>query len=324
MKVFVEKWHYPQSSFDSYTQKRTRWRKQYRHNLDQLLVDEKHNNDQQYHFLLNEKRFNYFQFFIHFSSNTKFTRPELQKIINEKMLEVEPKTSGSTMLFYTIDSIYVNGEASQHVLAKTWTIFFNLAFVFIDNHTKELFSKRGRNIDKNRNINLIPRSYYTIAFLRDKLNRRNFHLLDIQNNNSTIINVQNWFYAALDDVNWWSDTLKSIYKDNNILQYYTSTKSEIEWNPLAMQTVEQSVDFFTKTLAKRVKEQVWIDKDLILISDLTTNEFFQENFSKRYNKFINGYIVPFTYSKSLDTFDSNWKRSEMNVLTALNHLVKTI
>lgn len=93
-------------------------------------------------FLLDEKRFTYFQFFIHFQTKTKVTRFDIEKIMQEKLTQIGDKTSGYSMLFYTIDSIYVDGEESAYLLAKKGTIFFNLAFVFIDNRTKDLFTKR--------------------------------------------------------------------------------------------------------------------------------------------------------------------------------------
>lgn len=157
--------------------------------------------------------------------------------------------------------------------------------------------------------------------MKEKLHKRNFQLLFLGDHDSTIVSVQNGFYAAMDKVNRGNDMLKRIYKDNNISQYFCNT-TNTNIPHLAQQTIDQSLDFFTKMLAKRLKSQIGTENDLILVSDLTHNGQFQEKFAKRYNEYINGYIVPFTHSKNLETYNTKRKRDEMNILTTLHYHVK--
>lgn len=82
--------------------------------------------------------------------------------------------------------------------------------------------------------------------------------------------------------------------------------------------VLQSVDFFTEMLSKWLMEFITKENDLILISPLTQNSFFQESFNKWYNHYINGYILPFHHSEKLETYGRQWSPDEMNILTFLN------
>lgn len=81
--------------------------------------------------------------------------------------------------------------------------------------------------------------------------------------------------------------LKETYADNNIVDLFYATDDQLDSHPLVKDIVYQSVDFFTQMLAKRLRQYIDQENDLILISSLTKNIFFQKQFNKWYNHFIN-------------------------------------
>ena len=96
--------------------------------------------------------------------------------------------------------------------------------------------------------------------------------------------------------------LKNIYQDNGISQLFCKEKNDSSITAIAEQAINNSVNFFTKMLAKWLSEHIEVGKDIILISDLNNNEFFMAAFSTRYKTFLEGNVLPFRYSDSLETF----------------------
>lgn len=201
MIIYCEKGYYPDSHFTLYKKKKTWNYTSYFDDLNKLLID--HSNDQsvQHYFLLNEKRFAFFKFDIFHHAESTFTIHDLNAIIEDKMLDCQLHAHGTRMLFYTIDTILVDGVANKYILGKKGMLFFRLSLVFIDTPTIELFSKRWENIFKNNNIHIFPRSFYTQQFLKKQLEKQSYHMLDIQSDTSTIISIKNGFYDHIGTVN---------------------------------------------------------------------------------------------------------------------------
>lgn len=112
--------------------------------------------------------------------------------------------------------------------------------------------------------------------------------------------------------------LKEIYKENNVLPYFFKSTAEIEVNEFAKSLVIQSVDFFTETLMRRMKDFVRPGQDLLIASSLISNTYFLERLNEQYKKHTNGFIVPLHHTSDLHTFQRQWESDEIDVLTMLN------
>lgn len=169
-----------------------------------------------------------------------------------------------------------------------------------------------------RSLRVYPDSFFTIDFIKKELGKDSFYVLYMHQSYAKLIHVYNGFYRVVETMNLGVEMLRQIYKDNGIMHFFYTKRDEINAQPLVKDIIMTSVDFFTEMLSKWLGEFITKENDLILISPLTTNSFFQESFNKRYNHYINGFILPFHHSNKLKTFDRNRTPDEMDILTFVN------
>ena len=84
-------------------------------------------------------------------------------------------------------------------------------------------------------------------------------------------------------------------KKNNILSYFYKSDDELQANPVAYS---------------------------IVIAPQLEHHIFRESFTHTYQQLINGYVVPFSITKSLEQYHRTRQPHELDVLTCLNFLHK--
>lgn len=271
-------------------------------------------------FLLDESRFSFFRFDIYLDCPQGFSIQNLHKITAEKIDYIEKKIWVSWLFLSShVDSIFVNWEEKQHMIWEKWSIFFRLYVIYIDYKSlNELDSVYGK-IRENKNIKILPQSFYTTLFLRNNLKRENFFLLYISENSAKIIKISNSFYEWVKTLNLWVNALKQMYKDNWILQYWYKTYEDVQWNSMAENLVVETIEFFSTLFFSRLQEEWYVWQDIFLISPIIKNGHFMEIFNREYRKISDNYIVPFHYSQKLDTFGRQREPEDMDALIYLNH-----
>jgi len=270
-------------------------------------------------FLLDEKRFSFARFDVFKTTERNFTIQDLQWCIKEygDNYKKQHGIIGKKLTSY-IDTIYVNGEEKKFVIGESWDIFFRLYIVYLDRVVLNDFNSIYGNVLANKNISIVPQSFYTLNFLRSSLQKENFMLLEITESHCKVIKEQDWFYHKVDQLNLWIDALKQMFKDNDILDYRNKTYEEIESNNLAKTLVIRTITFFIELLNKRMYQKNLIWSDILVLSPLIKNGHFIEIFNKDYRKYTNNYIVPFHYSDKLEKFNQTRNPQDMHPLIYIN------
>lgn len=270
-------------------------------------------------FLLDESRFSFFRFDIYVDCPEWFSIQQLHEITAKKIDFIEKEQWVSWWFLSTyIDSIFVNWEEKQRMIWESGTIFFRLYIIYVDYHTLNQFDSIYGKIWEQKNIKMLPQSFYTTLFLRNNLKRENFLLLYISENSSKIIKITNSFYEWVKTLNLGIWALKQMYKDNWISQYRYKSYEEVQKNSIVENLVIETIDFFSTLFFSRLEEEWYMGNDIFLISPIVKNAHFMEVFNKKYREYNDNYIVPFHYSDKLDTFGKTWEPEDMDTLIYLN------
>jgi len=273
-----------------------------------------------HYFMLDESRFSFFRFDIFKTYGETFSLKNLDDIIAEKLESIQ-SIGGEKIMTY-IDTIFVDGEEKRFVIGEKWEIFFRLYIIFVDKTTINQFNSSYGNVLLEKNITIIPESFYTLMFLRNNLKKENFVLLYITENYCKAIVIKNGFYHNIEVLNLWISALKQMYKDNSIVQYRYKDYAFIESNQLAKWLIMETLNFYSTLFCKRFFEKNLIWNDVVVVSPITRNVHFIEAFDKEYKKISNNYIVPFHYSDYLSYFDTTWEPEDMDGLILINKEAK--
>lgn len=269
--------------------------------------------------LLDDEYFQICSFDIFHQTQTAFSIQELHAYIEEKAAFAKTQYHiADKCLFHYLDTIYVNWEKSQFLLWKTWILFFRLSFIFIKNQcTSQLRIQRWSLIQQQR-ITIYPHSFCTLDFLQNTLHKDSFYILYMFDSHIKLIHVQKWFYRDCQKMNLGIDMLKQIYKDNGIFEYFFAKKEDVIDQALTLEIIIQSVQFFVHMMCKWMASFIDTNNDLILLSPLSTNPFFQQELIASYKEHINWYILPFHSSPLLKDFWKKRSPDEMDLLVFLN------
>ncbi len=288
----------------------------YEQSVDDILLQEKESEKKKILFL-DEEKFRMYHFDVLIHREQIMAIQDVKTIINEKLLWIyKQHGQNNSFLFYMIEWIFVNWEEKEYIIWEKWQIFFKLSFYFLKPEIQQIYQIKFPTMFSE--IDIYPSSLFTTRFIKKKLQKKSFFLLYIEDNVSKLLHINNGFYRTIENVNMWTNMLKETYADNNIVDLFYATDDQLDSHPLVKDIVYQSVDFFTQMLAKRLRQYIDQENDLILISSLTKNIFFQKQFNKWYNHFINWFILPFSHSNILDTYWRKRESEELNILTFLN------
>jgi len=271
------------------------------------------------HFLLDEDRFSFFRFDISIDKDESMSIHELNKIIMDKcdLVKKEHHATGKKLMTI-IDSIYIDGEEKKHIVGEKGHIFFRLYVIYLNTDIVHRFDSVYGDILQSENISIMPQSMNTALFLRDTLKKDNFLLLYIRENHVKAIKISHGFYDQMYTLNLGIDAVKKMYKDNGISNYRYKDYDFIEKNELAKQLVEETLEFYSEMLCKRLQDNYCSNTDVILISSMTRNGHFLERFNRVYSRLSNNYIVPFHRAQNLDTFNKTRDPEDMDILVTIN------
>ena len=272
----------------------------------------------EHYFLLDETYFYFFRFDIFLNQENELKLNELNEIIQDKKNEIKTRTRDAELINSYIDNIFINWDKKKYVIWEKWEIFFRVYMIYLDKTCLNRFNSVYGDILNKKEINIIPQSLNTLLFLRKNIEKENFLLMYINENNCKMIKVRDWFYESIDILNFGIGSLKQMYKDNGIINYRYKTYEEIENNALAKWLVSETLNFYCELLIKRIFEKNLIWTDLILISSITKNTHFMETFNQKYSRINNNYIVPFHYSTTLETFKKLREPEDMDALILIN------
>ncbi len=267
--------------------------------------------------LLDEDHFDLYTVDLDFCTTDKITVRDIQEIVNERLGYIKSHfKAGGEKLFYLIDNITVDGQTKPYILGEIGTIHATLTFVFLQKRTANIIkSIFGRETSK---IKIYPQSFYTVGYLKKSLHKPQLQLLYIFDEYAKVITLTHGKYTKCERINLGVRMLKDIYKENNVLPFFFKSAAEIDLNEFAKNLVIQSVDFFSETLTRWMKEFVKPGQDLIIASSLLSNKYFLERFNEQYRKTTNGFIVPLHHTSDLHTFQRQRDSDEIDVLTMLN------
>ena len=271
-------------------------------------------------FLLDDQRFTFFSYNIEFNTEKKLTLNDIQSLVQEKLTLAEKQTK-ENFLFSHFDSIFVNGTEKQFLIWEKWKISCRIILVFISRETCGIFNDRFWDFQSQKNIEIYPESFHTIAYLRNNMKMNDFLLLYIRDSHCKWVLVENWFYKRIESLNLGVNALMQMYKDNWISKYWYKNYEEIENNPFAKNIVIQTLEFYSNMLCKRINEKKFWLQNIFVVSSIMKNWHFMEIFNKIYSQENNKYIVPFHYSEELDQFDRNREPEDIDALIYANRIL---
>ncbi|MBS8122560.1 hypothetical protein [Candidatus Vampirococcus lugosii] len=295
-------------------------------NFDEFIVKNDFGDNKELNvFLLDENRFNYFSYLINENFTSRITIKHIKKILKSKINEIETDINidkNGIFLFYHIYDIYINGEYSKYLIGNEGSISFKIILIYLNlestNHFKFLC---GNKILENKNIKIYPSSFCTINHMYKKLSKYNFSLLYIMENNFKILNITGGIISDISSISLGYDLLKNIFKDQGAINcYYSCFDKNIEQTFYSQKIIDYSLEFYVKTLIKRIKEQGCYNNSNIILSKLNQSQKFIDIFNDIYNKKIGGYILAYNYGDDLETFGYKFKYDEIDIVTYLNSI----
>lgn len=264
-------------------------------------------------FLLDDQRFAFFSYDIQFSSEKKLTIWDINSLIQQKIAESEKQTK-EKFLFSHIDYIFVNWKPKQFLIGESGDILCRIILVFLCRETCNIFNDKFWDFLSQKNIEILPESLRTIAYLKNNMHVDDFLLLYIRDSHCKWVLIENGFYSRIESLNLWVNSLMQMYKDNWISKYRYKNYEEIENNQFAKNLVVQTLEFYSDMLCKRINEKEFWNHNVFVVSSIMKNGHFMEIFNKIYSQKNNKYIVPFHYSEELDQF---WRSREPEDIDAL-------
>ncbi len=322
-KIYSQSWLSWWSHIDCYTIKQSIQKMTITMPLESVIRDARHESESI--FLLDEGNFDLFTFPMEGTFYEAVTIDIIDGLIAKtiRQLTLERRIQWA-LLFYDIDHISIDGQKTAYILGQQWHLRRRLSLAFIKprialacpeiarHYTASLIAK------KNSWPRVYPASFFTLQFIIHELEKQDFSIITISDDHTRLITIRDGYYQDIASLDRGYDHLKHICTSNNILTYLYKSNDDLESNPMAYRIMDETMEFYTKTLVRWIAEQSRPGQDCIIIAPMMTNKLFQEHFTKHYSQQINGYIVPFTTTQKLDNYGRTWLPHELDILTCLN------
>ncbi|MDR2415642.1 MAG: hypothetical protein LBD75_03390 [Candidatus Peribacteria bacterium] len=208
----------------------------------------------QHIFLLDDQRFHFFRFDFEQTFEHKITLRDLQTLINQKIHLADQNTK-EEFLFSHIDHIEVEGKPKKFLIGEQGQVKGRIILVYLNRTTCLEFNDKYGNFHNLKNLEIMPESFQTLAFLNHTLKNDTFLLLYIRESHCKGIVVENGFYQRIESINLGVNALMQMYKDNGISKYRYKQYEEIENNPFAKNLVLQTLEFYAQLLCKWIQEE---------------------------------------------------------------------
>jgi hypothetical protein len=268
--------------------------------------------------LMDESRFDLFQYDCWWEWEQAFTIDDLNRIIKEKQDHIKQQhRPQSILLYHTINSIYHNGEAEKNLIWHHGSLLRKITFVYIK---QPVMSILRRYLPKHSldQLTIHPQTLFTINMLKDTLQRTRFLYVRISDTHVKLIECEFGCYKQLSNMNLWINTLKDIYKEHHILPLLYKSTKDIESNPYARSLVVESLDFYASLVCKRITDTVGDQIDCIIVSPLARHDLFIDRFFSNYHERVNGYVIPFSIPSHIKTFGHQRWLEDIDILSYLN------
>ena len=259
--------------------------------IDNIFLE---NEEIKWYYLLDEKFFKFYCFNIFVDLKEKILDIwKLNKIINEKKEFVRTYFWEKRKLLYVlIDNVFVNSQKCDYVLGKSWKIFFDLLFIYIDDILYDVLNRKSSKIIEMWYI--WPESFFTIKFLRDNFLKRDFNILYFFDDYIKLVKVEKGFYKFIDFLDLGYNKLISFYKDKDIVSLFYRYKKWKNLNFIWEKLVEEVLNFYFSFIEKWLLEKDLINWQFVAIGvDLFWKVFIPKFFSSIK-------VIPFNHSIALD------------------------
>ncbi len=279
MKIFYKKWNY------FYILEETTNKLITVYESNQEIINYMNKGDL---ILLPEDYFFYKSDYIHFYTNTPFTIKEQKKLIQEKLNQfIRQNKEVGKLLHRDMIDMKIDWQSSKYIFWKTGQISFQLNLLCIDNIQDIDFE---RLIEKH--ITILPQSRYTIKYCMELFDYREFGVLYIWNDISKLIKVKSWYYEDMQLLNIWKEELRSMYANYNLTKYLYSNDIKTQ---VSKDILNEVNIFFSEKLISWLSENVDYGTNIMVVSELSSNDIFMENLKKTYSKYINWYVLPINF-----------------------------
>ena len=316
MKIYYQTGQWQEQHIDCYQVKQGVQKVSIHARIEDILAESQHESDSV--FLVDETYFDLVSCPVEWTFYEPLSLLTLEKLIEMKVksFKKDHHVRGE-MLVYDITYIMIDHEESSYILGKTGHIQFQLSLFFIK---PSLLVLCPTLTEKSLWPKIYPASYFTVQFITKSLKKENFWILTISEHQSRFIHINHGWYETIESLDRWYQHIKEMCKKNNILSYFYKSDDELQANPVAYTIMEQSMKFYNKMLIERLANYCDKEEDSIVIAPQLEHHVFRESFTHTYQQLINGYVVPFSITKSLQQYHRTRQPHELDVLTCLNVL----
>lgn len=316
MKIYHQSYQGKHSTVNCYQFKNSIQKLSMTTSIEELLFECRKESDSV--FLLDESYFDLIACPIEWSFYEPMSIQTIDALVESqfKKLTKERKVSWK-LLLYDINHITIDQQQSSYLLWKTWYIEFQLSLIAIKPSLLTICPSLSH---KDYWPRVYPASYFTLQFITHNLQKESFSIVTIAENSTRLVAIHNWWYHTIQSLDRWYQHIKEMCSQHNILSYFYKSDEDLQANPIAYSIMQQSMLFYNKMLVDRIASYSPPHTDSIVIAPQLNHHVFWESFTELYQKKINGYIVPFSFTDSLEHYGKKRQAHELDILTCLNLL----
>ena len=183
--------------------------------------------------------------------------------------------------------IKIDWQPTKYIFGKTGQISFQLNLLCVDNIQDIDFERLIEH-----HITVLPQSRHTVKFCMELFDYRDFGILYIWNHTSKLIKIKSWYYEDLQILNIGKDELRSMYANYDLTKYLYNNDIKTKVSTDILHEVNM---FFSEKLISWLSEYVEYGTNIMVVSELSSNDIFMENLKKTYSKYINWYVLPINF-----------------------------
>ena len=283
--------------------------------IDNLLFD--HQDKPDTTFLLDEKYFDLVRYPISWELFEPLRIDQLNNLVEQKVIQAqqEHKITGK-LLLYDVDHISVDGVSSSYLLGQKGKLERDVFLIFL----RPALALNLPNLGNSKELpRIYPASYFTMQFVTKQLQKESFLMISIYDHSVRLIVIRDGFYHDIKTLDRGINNLKQILIANNVVSYLDKSNEEIAKNSLASSIVSENIDFYLGIVFDWLVEHHQSITTSVVNMPGFANSLLFDQFVKHYQDRIGGYILPNSAARSLEQFDRDRKRNELDVLSYLNY-----
>ncbi len=307
----------------SFKNKKIQSKKKLNYSLTTLLTENTVEEGSKKVFLIDEDRFNIFNFSITKNFNNKISLSDIKEIVKNKKANITTNHWNVwKFLYYNIENIFINWEQKDFLIWQSWKINFQISFFYLDFETVNLFKKfAGNKFLTDTNLQIYPASLFTNTFIKRSTQKENIALLYILNKEIKLIIIKDSKIKKIEKLSLGLSHLKEIFKESgNLEAYFSCLNSYKNYSWIGESIIVKNLSFYCWTITKRLKDNLPKSYNIVLLSKLTKSEMFWSIFSKNYCQQVWWYIIPFEHKNNFNSFWYKFEKDEVDLLAFLNSI----